>query len=253
LLVALVGQAGLAFVFPLFLRADPTLMAGLVNLVVLSSVAAFGFLKSQRPRFGPVGAGWGFWVALALTAWGGTVVLGELANLTMGFLPLSPALARVFNHLANGNTAVALFTVALVAPLTEEALFRGLLLRSFAQRWGPAPGLVLSSALFALFHLNPWQALPAFFAGLFLGWVFLRTGSLLYPMVGHALFNATPLLFSASGLVVTGYNTPLVPGFVDFQPPLWTLTGTVVLVAGLGLTKRWAPLLPAPVSDRVAP
>jgi len=257
LAAAVVAQAAAAFVlnglWP-WRPADTSLLAGLANLTALSAVVMFAFVQSgEVPRFSSVpDAGPWFWAGLALSATGGTVVLGELANLTTQMLPLSPGLARLFNQLTNGNLLVSLFTLSLVAPLTEEALFRGVLLRSFARRWGDTPGLVLSSALFAGFHLNVWQAPAAFLAGLFLGWVFLRTRSLLYPIAAHALFNGLPVILTAAGFSVTGYNTPLSTP-VEFQPPLWIAAGIIVLATGLWMTKRWAPLSPPLVSDTVEP
>lgn len=256
LAAALAGQAGVAGLLHSMVPADTdnVLVAAVANLVALSAVVGFGYFRSGEPPQWPrVSRSPVFWAGLGFTTMGGTIVLAELANLTSALLPLPPTLAQLFNQLSSGDLVVALFTVALVAPLTEEFLFRGLLLRGFARRWGAGPGLFLSSALFALFHLNPWQAPTAFLAGLFLGWLVLKTGSLWYPLVVHALFNALPVVLSALGWHVTGYNTLLTPGVVDFQPPLWTLGGAMVLVLGLALTRGWAPLSPAPVSDRVGP
>jgi len=240
--------------------ADLALVGGLANLGALGLAVWVGCRwTGERPRFRPpVPTDPGLVLALALTAAGATVVLGEAANWAGALVPVPPAVARLFNELTDGPPAVSLFTLALVAPLTEEALFRGLLLPGFARRWGVGPALVLSSALFGLFHLNIWQAPAAFVAGLYLGWLALATGSLLYPMAAHALFNGLPVVLSTLGWRVEGFNTPLVPGHLSFQPWPWTLAGALVLGAGLVLTRRWmpkpwAPLSPTAVSDRVQP
>lgn len=225
------------------------LLSGTANLAALTAAAVLGFWWSgtrpsweRGPRIKP-----GFAAGLVLAAAGGTVVLGELANVMTWVLPIGPGLAAQFNALTQGSWADSLFTVVLVAPFTEELLFRGVLLRGFARRWGVWAGLFLSSALFALFHLNVWQALPAFAAGLLLGWVFLRTGSLWYPVGLHALFNGLPLLLGAAGVTVPGYNTPLVPGIAEFQPALWLAAGSAATAAGLLLTVKEAP--PNPPND----
>jgi membrane protease YdiL (CAAX protease family) len=233
--------------------ADFALMTGVVNLFALTALAVFGFWRSgELPKFrGGSRLSPFFWAGLLLTAAGGTVVLGELSNLTAWLIPLPSWLARVFDQLSDGPPLVSLFTLALVAPLTEETLFRGLILKSFARRYGNWPGVVLSSALFALFHLNIWQALTAFLAGLYLGWVFLSARSLFPSMVVHGLFNGLPVLLAALGFLMPGYNLPVVPGAQGFQPPLWVLGGLAVLFLGLWLTKKWTPLSPSSVSDRV--
>lgn len=91
--------------------------------------------------------------------------------------------------------------VVVVAPLVEEALFRGVLLHRLAARRGPRWALVASALVFAVLHWN----VPAMFVfGLFLGVLYLRTGSLAACMLVHAFNNLVPTLLSA--------GTPRAPG-----------------------------------------
>lgn len=55
--------------------------------------------------------------------------------------------------------------------------------------------IIVSALIFALFHLNIWQFPIAFFWGLLLGWIYVKTRSLLLCMLMHALNNAIPFLF----------------------------------------------------------
>lgn len=256
LAAALALQAGVAWMLlSLNRNFDLTLLAGLTNLVALGAVVAFGFsragwpnLRSRSPRDPGL-----WWVGLLLTAAGGTVVLGEVSNGLTAVVPLPADLARLFDRLTLGTPAISLFTLALVAPVTEEALFRGLLLPAFVRRYGRTGGLLLSSVLFGLFHLNLWQALPAAAAGLFLGWVALRSGSLTAPIAVHAAFNGLPVLLAALGLQVSGYNTGSAGGQAEFQPPVWLAGGLAALVLGLVLSRRGAPLSPDRDSATMAP
>lgn len=99
-----------------------------------------------------------------------------------------------------------------VVALPEELFFRGLLLGLLRRRWpaGRALGgakvgwaLVLSAAAFALVHLpregDP-RALATFFPGLLFGWLRLRTGSLLAPVLTHAGSNILIRLLDLSVL-----------------------------------------------------
>ena len=77
-----------------------------------------------------------------------------------------------------------------VAPLVEEMLFRGLfqtMIRSYLQR--PWPAIVLTSLLFATIHedRSHWPSL--FVLALGLGYTYEKSGSLLRPILMHALFN----------------------------------------------------------------
>ena len=82
------------------------------------------------------------------------------------------------------------FIVGLMAPLGEEMVFRGAVLKSLLQ-WKPNPwiGIVISAALFALVHMNPAQMPHAFLVGLLLGWMYYRTDSIIPGVVYHWVNN----------------------------------------------------------------
>ena len=82
------------------------------------------------------------------------------------------------------------FVVGLLAPLSEEIVFRGAVLRSLL-RWRENPwvGIVISALLFALIHINPAQMPHAFLIGLLLGWMYYRTDSIVPGVVYHWVNN----------------------------------------------------------------
>ena len=82
------------------------------------------------------------------------------------------------------------FVVGLLAPLAEEMVFRGAILRSLL-RWKPNPwiGIVISAILFAVIHMNPAQMPHAFLIGLLLGWMYWRTDSIVPGVVYHWVNN----------------------------------------------------------------
>ncbi len=82
---------------------------------------------------------------------------------------------------------------ALVAPVTEEFLFRGYFYGVIRRYLGVSPALVLTSALFAAIHLNGGVVLPLFVLAICLSLAYEATGSLLTCMVMHSLFNTTML------------------------------------------------------------
>ena len=95
--------------------------------------------------------------------------------------------------------AVAIAVV--VAPITEELVFRGVLFRSLADRFGGWLGILGSASIFSLVHIEVLYTQPIALAGLFvigsvLAWSYHRTSSLLVPIVGHAVFNATSIGFA---------------------------------------------------------
>jgi len=101
----------------------------------------------------------------------------------------------------------ALLALVLVAPVTEELLFRGWLLRDLEDQYGSTAALLWSSALFGLVHHEPPAILYATLGGFVLGAVALRTKSTLASVAMHAGVNALPLLLPARLIPIEGFNT----------------------------------------------
>ena len=83
------------------------------------------------------------------------------------------------------------FVVGLLAPLAEELVFRGAILRALL-RWHKNAwvGIAVSAVLFAMIHMNPAQMPHAFLAGLLLGWMYYRTDSIIPGVVFHWVNNS---------------------------------------------------------------
>ena len=60
-------------------------------------------------------------------------------------------------------------------------------------------GIIISSALFAIIHINPIQVVFAMPAGIFLGWVYCKTGSLLVPSCIHIINNTISFITMSIG------------------------------------------------------
>lgn len=86
---------------------------------------------------------------------------------------------------------------AAIAPMAEEAFFRGIVQNCIHRVAGRAAALVLASLAFGISHASGQpQAVPALAVlGLLLSWAYLRSGSLLSPMLAHALFNLKTLVW----------------------------------------------------------
>lgn len=80
--------------------------------------------------------------------------------------------------------------IALVTPIAEELLYRGLVQPKLAQVIRPTEALIVQAALFAAAHLNPVILVTHFAMGLALGWVRRRSGSLFPGILLHGTWNA---------------------------------------------------------------
>jgi membrane protease YdiL (CAAX protease family) len=100
------------------------------------------------------------------------------------------------------SIVVLALTAVVLAPVTEELMFRGLLLRSFLRRLSFWPGALLSTLLFAAFHVYEVDTvlgaitLALSVAALGLGNCFVVriTGRLTPAIMVHATYNALSLI-----------------------------------------------------------
>jgi hypothetical protein len=215
---------------PLTVAFFNTVSIGLVLLIGLKlAKASFGEVFSFKPmRFILL-------IPMTLTVTGMGILLSEVDNLLRLYLPIPAWLEKALQSFFGGSQNIfsSFFTLVVVAAVTEELLFRGLILRGFLQNYSVRKAIVVSALLFGAFHLNPWQFTGAVVLGGIFAWWFVNTRSLLPCLFGHALNNGLPLLALAmpflkeSGFVSDG------TGPVKFQP-LW-LDGLGLLLAGAGL------------------
>jgi membrane protease YdiL (CAAX protease family) len=88
------------------------------------------------------------------------------------------------------DKSFAMFVLMVIAaPILEELLFRGIILEGFLKNYNPWKAIIWSSLLFGLAHLNPWQFIAAFFVGLIIGWLYLKTQSLVPGIFMHFVAN----------------------------------------------------------------
>lgn len=170
---------------------------------------------------------------MVFTIIGVDILLSEMDNLFRTLLPAPEWIVDSMN-LVRGQKSLwgSIVVLVVVAPLTEELLFRGLILRGFLSRYSVRKAILASAILFGLFHLNPWQLLGAIILGVLFAWWFVHTGSLLPCLFGHALSNAMLLIFlGIFNLEIPGVTTELTK--VEFQP-LW-LDFVGLLLAGSGI------------------
>lgn len=77
-----------------------------------------------------------------------------------------------------------------IAPLSEELFFRGLVFGWLRTQWGALAAAVTTSAVFSAVHFALAPLVPLFLLGLLLTYIYHRTQCLYLSMLFHALFNA---------------------------------------------------------------
>jgi membrane protease YdiL (CAAX protease family) len=171
---------------------------------------------------------------MTITIAGLSIVLSEVDNIFRTFVPFPDWLAQGFRDIGSGYWD-SILALVIVAPLTEEFLFRGLFLQGFLSHYTVPKAMIASALLFGIGHLNPWQGLPAIFGGILFAWWFVQTRSLVPCLFGHALWNGLPILIAlVFQLEIPGY-TSVEFDKVQHQPLWFDLLGLVLLSVGVWL------------------
>ncbi|CAM9897233.1 unnamed protein product, partial [Heterosigma akashiwo] len=85
--------------------------------------------------------------------------------------------------------------LSIAAGVGEEVLFRGLLQNGVGIKLGQSIGLAVASIIFGLLHnVTPVYALIATIYGFYFGFIYLATGNLAIPMIGHAFYDLVALI-----------------------------------------------------------
>ncbi len=235
--------------------AQNPLIVAFINVLALGGPIALGLFLNRLPfrqAFPLARLPLSQVVAMAVTVLGADVLLSEADNLFRAVFPAPQFLVEAYKQVftSEGNLVERIFLLVIVAPVTEELLFRGIILRGFLHRHSPVLAVGLSSLLFGLVHLNPWQFISAFWLGVALGWFYLRTGSINICILGHAVSNGLFVFFTSLSTNIPGLTSA--PEFDRniFQPWWLDATGAVLLLIGVGCfslaTRREQTAPPAP-------
>lgn len=106
------------------------------------------------------------------------------------------SIIRIYLHLppyksllGSMNWVYRLIIVGLFAPFVEELLFRGILIQSLEERMKTSMAVIFSGMLFAGFHFNLVYAMGYWILGIILGLLFVKSRSLIPPLIFHCLWN----------------------------------------------------------------
>ena len=124
-----------------------------------------------------------------LILWGFVLVLitGIVIEPVLNLFPES--FLNLLNQMgSNGGWSVLM--LAVLAPVMEEVLFRGILLEAVREKYSSGRAIVVSALMFGVIHIIPQQVVNAFVIGLILGFIYVRTDSLWPVIIIHALNNA---------------------------------------------------------------
>lgn len=165
------------------------------------------------------------YIPLVLASIGAFVVLTEIS----GLIPM-PEWLREGLEKFTSNKIASFFALIIVAPVAEEYYFRGWMLRGFLANYTTRKAVIVSATLFAIFHLNPWQAISAFPLGIVYAWLVIKTGSLIPSIVSHMVVNSSGFLIELL-LTKLGYSEEMIHEMA-FLPWQVVVGGVALLIMG---------------------
>ena len=164
-----------------------------------------------------------------------TGIMSPIVN----FLPMPEFMQKVFLEFANQNGVFSFIAIVIAAPIIEELIFRGIILDGLLQRYSPIKSIILSSILFGIVHLNPWQFVSALIIGLFSGWVYYRTRKLSLSILIHLVNNLVAFLgmyFMDAETMMNESLTELYGGFTNLI--LIIIGAILVSILGIFLLRK---------------
>jgi sodium transport system permease protein len=170
-----------------FTAAPPLFMA-----LLLTTRPRQGFALRRPP--------WWAWPAAVVLAVAITLPCAECIRIVLDAMPTFNSLVEEYSRSVspNAHTGAGLPTLwdwllfvalVVVGAVSEEIAFRGFILTGLRQRYQAVTAVFLSSFLFALSQMNVFQFVPHFVLGAVLGFLVVRSGSLLPGIVFHLIYN----------------------------------------------------------------
>jgi membrane protease YdiL (CAAX protease family) len=89
----------------------------------------------------------------------------------------------------NGRFLYNLINTALIPAVAEEILYKGLIFSFLKKRHSVITAVIITSLMFAVIHLSLLRIIPLFLLSCYTFWIYLRSGSLIIPMLAHFTNN----------------------------------------------------------------
>ena len=237
-------------------------LSGMTEAIMLCAIAAnavampvanvlSGYLHSVRNDFSigsvmgkPRWRGSGFWSGIVL-ALGATYAWMFLYMILGWLMPGSVFDNGMFaaNNYEGAGVARIIVTALYVcvgAPLTEELLCRGVLLKSMS-KYGVPFAVFASSLIFGLIHGNIYQTPFAILVGVILGYVAVRSGSIWPSVIIHFIVNTFATARDLTvALLPAEYNDAVLFGFYGFAGVM--VLGSIIILCTRSKHIKWQPI-----------
>lgn len=121
-----------------------------------------------------------------------------IISLAITYLPVPESWIKMLNENSDAILSSGMFmqilTVAIIGPIAEELLFRGLMLGSLSKHCNKWLAIIATSLIFGLVHGHPIGIIYASCLGILMGWLYCKTESLIAPIIFHMIYNLFSLV-----------------------------------------------------------
>lgn len=197
---------------------DTMLITAVSNLLYVLLVFLF-FLVRKKSFFREIGV-----AKLSLRTVVASLSIGAALNIlvsfVMNFIPFPEkwwdAYVESSSSLSEDVTALTVFLAVVAAPIAEEILFRGLIFTRMARGSNLYIAAFISSLVFGVVHGTIIWTIYTFVVGVVLVWLFVKTRSLVAPMLVHFAFNGVSFLFTDINIVMIILSVSITMISVDY-------------------------------------
>ncbi|MFZ5944325.1 MAG: CPBP family intramembrane glutamic endopeptidase [Bacillota bacterium] len=108
-----------------------------------------------------------------------------------------PIAEIIMSAQTNWEMVIPFIVASIFAPISEELFFRGFLYPSLRSKIGILRGMVVTSLIFGGLHFDLVRMIPLAFGGIWLNWLYEKSGSIYTSIVAHSVWNGimTMLIF----------------------------------------------------------
>lgn len=205
----------------------------LTELLLLAMAVGFALLLRRdmgqvfpirRPTWRETGGTLLTWLGAYLLVMLSTMIL--MYFFPQGFTDVSNSMNSVFS---TTPLFVTFLIVAVLPPICEEAVHRGVIQYTFGQVRSTAVVVLSMGVIFGIFHLDPYRFLPTALLGMGLAYVMHKTRNMLYPALFHFINNTLSVLASgSSGEAAAELSADLLTG-----PLLLISVGVYLIIASV--------------------
>jgi len=201
LFITMILMVGVSFI--VFKFIEPVLTnttIAFIYLVSMGPAVAIGIWFKSRKEKG-FSFSWStksFMTSVGILA-GGLLMAISLDPLAQ-WVDIPVYLYQVMEIMSDGSL-LSFVAIVLLPSFLEEFLFRGIILDGLSKTMDVNYAILLSALFFGLFHGNLIQGIGGFTIGLYLGWIYIKTESILYPILLHGLNNGLGWIFLSLGYI----------------------------------------------------